>query len=70
MGTRIRLTVRCLGLAALLACGCGRSPPPLTEVEGTVLLNDKPLAQALVRFIPEAPGESWAEHSRRRLWYS
>ena len=45
----------CLALA-LLACGCAEAPPRLTEVEGTVLLNDKPLPQALVRFVPDASG--------------
>jgi hypothetical protein len=45
----------CLALA-LLACGCGEPPPRLTEVEGTVLLNDKPLPQALVRFVPDTSG--------------
>jgi hypothetical protein len=45
----------CLALA-LLACGCAEAPPRLTEVEGTVLLDNKPLPQALVRFVPEASG--------------
>jgi hypothetical protein len=57
MRTRTRPLPRYLGLAlALLACGCGGSPP-LTEVEGTVLLNDQPLPNALVRFVPELPGQ-------------
>src|SRR5690349_16497067 len=50
-----RLLVLCLPLV-LLTCGCGEAPPRLTEVEGTVLLNEKPLPKALVRFVPEANG--------------
>jgi hypothetical protein len=50
-----RLLVLCLALA-LFACGCAEAPPRLTEVEGTVLLNDKPLPQALVRFVPDTSG--------------
>jgi hypothetical protein len=38
---------------ALAFCGCAKSPPPVTEVEGTVLLNNEPLANALVQFMPE-----------------
>jgi len=55
MSVPTRLLALCLPLA-LLACGCGEAPPRLTEVEGTVLLNNKPLPQALVRFVPEANG--------------
>ncbi len=40
--------------AILLALnGCTRTPPPVTEVEGVVLLDCKPLPQAKVEFIPE-----------------
>jgi len=42
-----------LGLAAaLLLAGCAR-PPSFTPVEGTVLLNDKPLPNARVEFVPD-----------------
>jgi hypothetical protein len=38
----------------VIAMGCGgKSLPPLTEVEGTVLINDQPLPHAQVQFIPE-----------------
>jgi hypothetical protein len=51
----LRNTMRSLlgvALAALLA-GCGYSRPPLTEVEGTVLLNNEPLPNAQVQFVPD-----------------
>jgi hypothetical protein len=49
-----------LGLASLLlTVGCGRSDrPDLGTVEGTVTLNGKPLAGALVVFTPSGPGRS------------
>ena len=44
----------CLALLAVLAAfGCGKSPPPIVEVEGTVLLNGQPLPNAQVEFVPE-----------------
>jgi hypothetical protein len=39
-----------LGIAAV---GCRKTPPPLTTVEGTVLLDGKPLPFAMVQFMPE-----------------
>ena len=41
-----------LGVAVALS-GCARVPPPVTEAEGTVLLDGKPLPQAEVEFVPE-----------------
>jgi hypothetical protein len=38
---------------ALSVPGCARTPPPVTEVEGVVLLDGKPLPQALVEFVPQ-----------------
>ncbi|HLW67660.1 MAG TPA: DUF6795 domain-containing protein [Gemmataceae bacterium] len=44
------------GLAVLTLCSCGKTrPPSLTEVEGMVLLNGKPLPNAQVEFQPELP---------------
>src|SRR5262249_22113460 len=40
----------CLSLALP---GCSKSPPPVTEAEGVVLLNGKPLPNALVTFVPQ-----------------
>jgi hypothetical protein len=40
-------------VAALLLPGCTPTPPPITNVEGVVLLNDAPLPNALVEFAPE-----------------
>jgi len=41
-----------VGLVAL-ACGCSKSDPSLVPVTGTVTLNDQPLANATVTFIPK-----------------
>jgi hypothetical protein len=38
---------------ALALSGCRKVPPPVTEAEGTVLLDGKPLPQAQVEFVPE-----------------
>jgi hypothetical protein len=43
-----------LGLAVWLAAGCGNSGAPLGEVEGTVSLGGRPLANVVVEFIPDA----------------
>src|SRR4051812_10137920 len=39
--------------AVLVLAGCGRVPPPLTEVDGTVFLDGKPLPNAAIEFVPE-----------------
>ena len=39
--------------AALALPGCAKVPPPVTDAEGTVLLDGKPLPQAQVEFVPE-----------------
>jgi len=36
-----------------LAVGCGKTDPSLVPVSGTVTLNDQPLANATVTFIPK-----------------
>jgi hypothetical protein len=41
-----------LGVAFTLS-GCQKVPPPVTEADGTVLLDGKPLPQAHVEFVPE-----------------
>lgn len=41
-----------LALLAMFACGCSPTPPPVTLVEGVVLLDGKPLPNAQVQFIP------------------
>jgi hypothetical protein len=41
-----------LAAAAVVGCGVG-GPPPLTQVEGTVLLDNKPLPGAQVEFVPK-----------------
>jgi len=40
-------------LATGTLCGCAKSPPPMTEVEGTVTLDGQPLPFALVEFQPD-----------------
>jgi hypothetical protein len=50
------LFLLCLGLATLPVAGCKKTPPPLTEVEGRVLLNGNPLPNAYVEFMPELKG--------------
>jgi len=51
------------GAAALLLlflAGCGKPPPTVTEVEGVVFLDDKPLPSASVQFLPELElGPEW-----------
>ena len=56
-GTRLRLVpeTACLAVALTLLFGCGRHPPPAT-VEGTLRLNNKPLDNCLITFLPE-PGQ-------------
>ncbi len=45
-----------LFLAALVSAGCGRSGPAVAFVEGTVLLDGQPVAEATVGFSPLAGG--------------
>jgi hypothetical protein len=40
-------------LAAAVAFGCHKAPPPMVDATGVVLLNGKPLPKAKVRFIPK-----------------
>lgn len=47
------LILLCLGL--MLGCG-GKEPLSLVEIEGTLLLDDKPLPLAQVEFMPELKG--------------
>src|SRR5262245_42063570 len=50
----LQSALRCLGMALVLSvCGCAKTPPPVTEASGTVLLDNKPLPQARVEFVPE-----------------
>ncbi|HEV3143192.1 MAG TPA: hypothetical protein VGZ47_04835, partial [Gemmataceae bacterium] len=43
-------------LVAILVAGCAkRQPPPCTEAEGTVWLDDQPLPFVQVEFIPDLP---------------
>jgi hypothetical protein len=52
--SRTLLAAALVGLGAALALpGCRRVPPPVTDAEGTVLLDGKPLPQAQVEFVPE-----------------
>ena len=52
--TSIKMLPRLLAYSLLgILAGCGHSPPPLVEVEGTVLLNGQPLPNAYIEFVPE-----------------
>jgi hypothetical protein len=54
MKLRVKTAWRLLaGGLLLVALSCAKVPPPLTEVEGTVLLNDQPLPNAQVQFMPD-----------------
>jgi len=47
-------TLRRLGLLVVLAtAGCAKTPPSVTEVEGVLLLDKKPLPNAQIEFVPE-----------------
>lgn len=53
---RIRFRAVILRLVLLLlplAGGCAPTPPPMTPVEGVVLLDGEPLPSALVEFAPD-----------------
>jgi hypothetical protein len=54
LGIRRILTISMLGALAFSACGKPK-PPTLTQVEGTILLDDKPLPFAQVEFQPNLP---------------
>ncbi|MFM1995695.1 MAG: hypothetical protein RLZZ111_82 [Planctomycetota bacterium] len=45
-----------LALGVLVSAGCGRSGPAVAFVEGTVLLDGQPVAEATVGFSPLAGG--------------
>src|SRR4051794_26471932 len=51
--TPFRRTLSGAALLAALAAGCAKSPPRITEAEGRVLLDGKPLPNAFVQFMPE-----------------
>lgn len=48
-------------MLALLAAGCREKGPPLVPVTGSVTEGGKPLAEALVMFIPENGSPSGAK---------
>ena len=47
-----RFTRLIVALTLLACCGCGHKLPPIVPVEGVVTINGKPLANALVVFMP------------------
>ncbi|HZY91084.1 MAG TPA: hypothetical protein VFE78_40045 [Gemmataceae bacterium] len=54
MLVRTKLAWGCLGALSLLSVtGCLKVRPPVTEVEGRVMLNGQPLPNAQVVFMPE-----------------
>jgi hypothetical protein len=43
-----------LGMVVVLAlCGCAKTPPSVTDATGTLTLDNKPLPQAWVEFVPQ-----------------
>jgi hypothetical protein len=50
---RVRfLVAAAVGLVAVASAGCGKRLPPIVSVEGTVILDGKPLPKAAVEFMP------------------
>lgn len=54
--------IACLALALTTWLGCGRDSPPAT-VEGTLLVNGRPVDNCLVTFLPEPGQEGSGRHS-------
>jgi hypothetical protein len=40
-------------LGLILVSGCAKVPPPVTEVEGLVLMDEKPVPMAYIEFVPQ-----------------
>ncbi len=56
----IKVLTLSLVALSLTTTGCGKIVPAVTEVEGTLLLGNKPLPNALVEFQPEIEvGPEW-----------
>jgi len=53
MSRRSFVLLALLAGCLLASSGCKKSPPPVVEVTGRVTLNDKPLPNARVEFVPE-----------------
>lgn len=50
----LQISIRSLIGLSLLACvGCAKTPPPVVEVRGVVLLNGEPLPHASLEFLPQ-----------------
>jgi hypothetical protein len=63
------LSMRGLGLAVILACvGCGPSGPPLATVEGTILVDGKPMQGLFVEFQPEGGSPSIGETDEKGFY--
>ena len=46
------LTGMCVSIAIFLVAGCGPGGPDIARVEGIVTMDDKPLAEAVIMFVP------------------
>lgn len=53
MGANPNMFRRMAFFFVLFSAGCAKVPPPVTVVEGVVLLNDQPLPMAQVEFVPD-----------------
>lgn len=61
--------------AVCVACvlGCGEAPAALTPVTGRVTLDGRPLADAVLEFVPSSGSPSFGRtdvHGRYELWFS
>jgi hypothetical protein len=52
----VRLLALCGPILTMLVLmgGCHKSPPPVVAAEGTVTLDDRPLVNVMVQFMPES----------------
>ena len=57
MSCKVAVPAVLLGVVVVSVTGCGRSDlPELGTVSGTVMLNNQPLANAIVKFTPQEAG--------------
>jgi hypothetical protein len=51
-----RMLAMILLAAWVLGCGAGKSPFPTARLEGNVTLDDKPIPEGSLQFVPQAKG--------------
>ncbi len=45
--------VSLMAVAGVFCAGCAKNPPPVTQVDGEVLLDGQPLPFAQITFVPD-----------------